>query len=709
MQRTLAKIHHLLLVGIMLWLSASVGILFADEHSLNLQPGDQIQIIFLGEPDFELPFDIDGEGNIQLPEFGTVKLSGITIDEALLKITSALQPYYRNLSRISLSLKARRLAVRVLGYVKLPGLIYLDNDATVQMAINAAGGLLQGAQLDKLQHRRVGQEPIIFNYKTYLDTGDSTILPELNPMDEIFIPASPLIGNVQVDFDAQTLLASGDASDDKNSVTVFGEVPRPGTFGYQPEMTVIDFLMRAGGVTRYAGVEQIRIIHEGVPAPFDMRGYLDTGDRDKMPDLASGDIIYVPQAVEGIRSGVSNVFVIGEVFKPGPYETKGEATFLEILANAGGPTRYAETRQVRILRADGTTVPFNLAAFTEGNSAVEMPRVAAGDAIFVPEKLDVNEKSWLKVPSSRAVGLIGAVARPGRYEWSDEMTLLDLLAHSGGPNQSSDLANMQVIRAPVNGVSALPIYFNLKRYLENPDLPLVDIFSGDTIVVPELPDDPNDNRSKWISQSSKNSIYIFGQVGAPGRYAFSEELNFLDILSAAQGPNGNADLANIKVTHRNGEYMKVSDLNLHLYFETGDESVLPSVKNEDVIYVPSLTRNWIEKEKEETIRILGAVGRPGRYPFSDSMTILDLLAEAGGPTVNAKQNSIVVINEGATNDQSHVFDLVKFAKNGDFSTLPVIRNGDTIYIPDKSQGTWRTGLNFLDDILNVAAFIIFFR
>ena len=708
MQRTSSWFHRLFLVGILLWVSVSAGFLSAEEPILKLQPGDQLQIVFLGEPDFDLLFDIAADGNVQLPEFGQLKLSGFTTEEALVKISDALRPYYRNLNRLSVNLKSRRLAVRVLGYVKAPGLVYLDNESTVQIAINAAGGILQGAQLDKFQHRRDG-ETVVFNYKTYLDTGDASILPILKPLDEIFIPASPLTGNVQVDFDAQTLIASGDASDDNNSVTVFGEVPRPGTFSFKPNMTVIDLLMRAGGVTRYAGVEQIRIVSEGVPVPFDMRAYLDTGDRSKMPKLFAGDIIYVPQAVEGIRSGVSNVFVIGEVFKPGAYEAQGESTFLEILANAGGPTRFAETRQVRILRIDGSSEPFNLAAYTEGNSLEEMPLVSPGDAIFVPEKLDINEKSWLKVPTSRAVGLIGAVQRPGRYEWSNEMTLLDLLAHSGGPIQASDMSHVQVIRAPVNGVSGDPIDFNLKRYLENPDSPLVDIYPGDTIVIPELPDDPNDNRSKWISQSSKNSIYVFGQVGAPGRYAFSEELNFLDILSAAQGPNGNADLANIKITHRNGEFMKVSELNLYQYFETGDESIIPEVKNEDVIYVPSLARAWIEKDKEDTVRILGAVGSPGRYTFSDNMTILDILAEAGGPTVNAKQNSIVVINEGANSDQSHVFDLVKFAKNGDFSTLPVLRNGDTIYVPDKSQGSWRTGLNFLADILNVAAFIIFFR
>ena len=45
--------------------------------------------------------------------------------------------------------------------------------------------------------------------------------------------------------------------------------------------------------------------------------------------------------------------------------------------------------------------------------------VGPGDAIFVPEKTDFNEKSWLKVAPSRAVAVMGEVVRPGRIEWSD--------------------------------------------------------------------------------------------------------------------------------------------------------------------------------------------------------------------------------------------------------------------------------------------------
>ena len=61
------------------------------------------------------------------------------------------------------------------------------------------------------------------------------------------------------------------------------------------------------------------------------------------------------------------------------------------------------------------------------------------------------------------------------------------------------------------------------------ELPVIK--AGSTVMVQQLPQDPSDNKSQWVRQSSDKSIYIFGQVGAPGRYMFTTEMHFLDILA----------------------------------------------------------------------------------------------------------------------------------------------------------------------------------
>lgn len=670
-----------------------------------LRPGDVLNLKFPGEAEFNEVFQLDPQGYITLPEVGSLFLEGMNKQQAKDFLVKRLSVVYRDLSKFELFLVERRLSVMVLGFVKTPGEIDLPQNSNVQMAINRAGGLSQGAQLDKLQIRR-GEQTIKFDYKQYLDTGNPRLLPALKPKDVIFVPASPLIGNVQVEFDARTLTAAGDASGDE-SIKVFGEVHRPGTFSFKGEGTILDMLMRAGGVTRYAGIEQIRVIHNGNPFPFNMREFLDTGQIGLLPAIKPGDVIFVPQASEQVEKGSRTVYIMGEVFKPGAMEMKDDTGFYDILATAGGPTRFAETRQIRIIRADGQVSAFDLQSYVDGNSDQGLPIIYPGDAILVPEKTDMNEKSWLKVHPNRSIRIMGAVNRPGRYEWADEMGLMDIIAHAGGPTAKADTSHLQVLSTDDNQ-QVNSTEFDLKRFLERGgDLNTLPILkAGDTVVMPELPQDPNDNRSQWTRQSSKSSIYIFGSVGAPGRYAFNRDLNLLDLLSAAQGPTSSADLTNIRIARRGGIEANVKKLNLNLYFETGDESLLTQIENEDVIYVPSLNKEWLQKPKEKMVRVLGAVNRPGRYTFNDSMTVLDLLAEAGGPNLMALQDRISVVNRIDGETHARRFDLVSFAKSGDFTNLPVIRAGDTLYVPSKEQSAWYQFLEGLKDLVTVASFAV---
>ena len=675
-------------------------------QDIILRPGDRLVLDFPGEASFGEDFQLDLNGAVLLPEAGPVTLSGLTTTAARKLVAERLAPLFKNVDRLNLYLKERRLIVNVMGYVKRPGPVDLNGMGTVQMAINAAGGLEQGAQLDKIQVRRTTEKEtkiFVFDYKKYLDTGDQSLLPVLQPRDTIFVPASPLTGNVQIDFDARTLAASGDASEDAEAVRVFGEVHRPGVFTFRDGASLIDMMMRAGGVTRYAGVEQIRVITNGEPRPFNMREYLDTGNPALMPKIGKGDTIFVPQASDQIKLGARTVYVMGEVFKPGAYETKDAASFFDILANAGGPTRFAEVRKIRILRKNGQVQPFDLQAFTEKTQpGLTLPAILPGDAILVPEKTDMNEKSWLKVTPDSAIMIVGAVNRPGRYEWANEMSLIDLIAHAGGPKSTADTSKIRIM--PHNAKTA-PILFDFSKFMaEGGELPR--LAAGATIEVPELPRDPNDNRSQWVRQESARSIYVMGSVSAPGRYAFNENLNFLDIIAQAQGPSPTADLHNIRISHREaGRPARVSKVNLALYFETGDAALLPEVKPEDVIYVPNRGREWLQKPKEEVVRILGAVGRPGRYSFDNSMTILDLLAEAGGPRSDALVEKIVVVNIRDGKSDAKLFDLFAFARTSDFTKLPVVRPGDTIYVPDKSQSNRARFRENLSDVISILGLV----
>ncbi|MCW8345010.1 SLBB domain-containing protein [Vibrio sp. ZSDZ65] len=667
----------------------------------QVQVGDLIQVDLPGESTLNRGFQVDKRGRISLPEVGTIFVAGYDEEQLATTVTTALSQAFRDTTNAKVYIAERQILVSVQGYVTSPGEYTLPHNSNIQMALHAAGGLRSGAQLNKMILKR-GAERQDFDYKRFLDTGDDNNLPTLQSLDTLFVPASPLVGNIEQEFDPSKLADAGDSADAKKAIKVFGEVNAPGSFSYKSGTDLVDILMRAGGVTRYAGVEQIRVISNNVPILFNLKRYLDSGDTSQLPPLVAGATIFVPKQEEEIKSGANTVYVMGEVASPGAYEGKRGATFMDILANAGGPTRFAESRQIRVIKSTGKVIKFDMTAFTEGLKGNKAPDIGPGDAIFVPEKTDMNEKSWLKIAPDRAVNVIGEVVRPGRIEWSDEMDLMDLLAHVGGPTLRADTTKIEIANGRKMKV------FNLDKFIKNgaPQSGLPYITAGTIVRIHDLPQDPSDNKSQWVRQSSDASIYVFGQVNAPGRYRFTNEMHFLDILSAADGPTKDADIHNIRVTHRDKTYAKVSKLNLSLYFETGDETILPNVLPGDTIYIPEKDKNWLDTPKEETIRVLGAVNNPGRYSFNDNMTILDILAEAGGPSDKAYLEKISVVNMSCCQGQARSFDLVSFSKTADIRKLPVLRAGDTIYIPDRRDSLAEKARLGLSDILKLTTTII---
>ncbi|EAW27882.1 Periplasmic protein involved in polysaccharide export [Alteromonadales bacterium TW-7] len=690
--------RYLLTIALLLFSFHAFSATNADDDTV--QVGNKLFLYIPGEVDFNKTFEVDNKGQINLPEVGQFVVANKTISQVELELTPVLGGLFVAMDDFYVEIRSRDIFINVMGYVNTPSQVSIPADGNIQMVISKADGLRPGAQLDRLQIRR-GEEIIEFDYKAYLDSGNISLLPALKSQDTVFVPVSPLLGNVQIDFDAQTLSATGDANDG-NAVTILGEVHNPGSFSYKEEMTILDALMRAEGVTRYADVTKIRVIVDKSPVIFDLKAYLDKPSGSTMQLLQPGSTVYVPIMVDDVNTTSRTVYIMGEVQKPGAYEAADSTNFLDILANAGGPTRFAETRHIKILTPEGESILFDLQGYSEGMVTTKVPDLNPGDVIFVPEKTDVNEKSWLKIPTKRAIKIIGAITSPGRYEWSDEMDFTDLLAHAGGPTKGANINDIKILR---NG--DVTQRFDLEKYtITDGETPLPNLVAGDTVIVEELPVDPADNKSQWIRQESSKSIYIMGQVGSPGRYSFNENMHFIDILAAADGPTGTADIRNIRVTHRNGNRAKVSKLDLAMYFETGDETLFPNVLPGDTIFVPEKNKDWLRTPKERVVRIMGAVQKPGRYNFDDTMSILDVLAEAGGPSNSALIDKIVVVNHSCCKEQSRVFDLEAFIKSPNSANIPVLRAGDTLYVPDKGQDLLsQFKENFLD-VITILALVV---
>jgi protein involved in polysaccharide export with SLBB domain len=225
--------------------------------------------------------------------------------------------------------------------------------------------------------------------------------------------------------------------------------------------------------------------------------------------------------------------------------------------------------------------------------------------------------------------------------------------------------------------------------------------------VPELQRDAfGSEKNTWTKTDSKTVVYVFGEVRKPGRYRFDNKLNFLDILSAADGPTEKADLHDVHLIDRQGVYPQVLHVNLSLYFETGDPELIPPILTGDAVYVPQITRDYTEINSRHVVKILGEVAKPGRYRYTSNMTILDLLSAAGGPTSGAWVTKILIVNIGPKlESKTSVFDLMKFSRTGDLRMLPTLREGDVVYVPNNMEDDKKRFAELLQNLANIVLII----
>jgi polysaccharide export outer membrane protein len=86
-----------------------------------------------------------------------------------------------------------------------------------------------------------------------------------------------------------------------------------------------------------------------------------------------------------VEALASNVYVMGEVNKPGPLPLSGPMTVLQALAMSGGFKDFANTKDIRILRRSSAgveTIKFNYREAMKGAGTPVYLR--AGDTVIVP-------------------------------------------------------------------------------------------------------------------------------------------------------------------------------------------------------------------------------------------------------------------------------------------------------------------------------------
>jgi polysaccharide export outer membrane protein len=284
----------------------------------------------------------------------------------------------------------------------------------------------------------------------------------------------------------------------------------------------------------------------------------------RLRDLLGKDYLVDPQvsvAVQDYRS--QKVFVLGEAEKPGTYPLTGRATLLDVLSQAGGPSKTAG-RQVVIVRFPKSEAPVTPGTAGSTTLRVNLKKLLDGDAT---ENLVLESGDTVYVPKQTSFFVLGEVKKPGAYVLDKETSALEAITLAGGFTERAASTVAKILRKRADGSQE-----TISIDLGGTDLRAREFLlaENDTILVP-----------------TGNSFYMLGEVKKPGSYQLEQAATAIEGVALAGGFTDRAAPNRTKIirTHRDGRQETfIVDLNDVLKRGRKDKDV-PLLAN-DVVVVP---------------------------------------------------------------------------------------------------------------------------
>lgn len=141
-----------------------------------------------------------------------------------------------------------------------------------------------------------------------------------------------------------------------------------------------------------------------------------------------------------------------------------------------------------------------------------------------------------------------------------------------------------------------------------------------------------------LRQVRGNQVAVLGQVSRPGRFPLETfNTRVSDMLAAAGGTTATGDDVLIVTGQRDGKpFRKIIDIPALFLNEKTEEDILLS--GGDTLFI----------NKAPMFYIYGEAQRPGPYRIERGMTVMQALAQGGGPTIRGSQNRLRLHRRDAT-------------------------------------------------------------
>jgi len=363
-------------------------------------------------------------------------------------------------------------------------------------------------------------------------------------------------------------------------VRILGEVVNPGTYIATPVIGACDVIGMAGGLKEKASLRNVALRNDRGRkiARIDLFSWYYMGDRNQNRLLNAKYQVFVPLMQQ-------KVTLDGAFRRKGFIEIAPGDRLSDILKMAEPETGavLSEGKLTRI-SPDGALeiIPVNLKNIIKGanksGSREGNLLLAGGDTLFVPdmeiflEKIRViGELKDARYFISTINKLTGEteIQKVGLYNLKKGETVKDVIISLGGVTAKANMEKARVERPLGRGeVKVIPV--NLRKLIyENDKSQNVTLREGDTLIVPPIPD----------------TVYILGEIRAPGAYQYNVGNKIKEYIALAGGPTKKAKLRHVKVIKEKGGKMIVHTIDLRSIL-TGNKREEFELRPGDVIYLP---------------------------------------------------------------------------------------------------------------------------
>ena len=450
----------------------------------RLGPGDILLLNLWGRVSRSVPIEVSPEGTIMVPEVGTVRVAGRTLEAVSGEVLALLSTRYRGVSMDVRLARPRSFRVYLTGELRHLG--PAEANGTQRAADVLLPHILSyGASSRRIEVRHHDGTVELADLDLFLQIGDDSFNPWLRDGDVIQVPTAT------------------------EFVWAQGAVARPGRYELGVRDSLRTLLRLAGGPLPAAELGRVLLIRfKNAFLPESLWFNLeDVYARRFNPPLEDGErcyVYYVPRYHEQ-----HEVAVLGEVQRPGVYPIREARTRLShVITSAGGFQSSADLSAIRVHRRSPAT----------GEKDPELDRLlrlsrndlTATEYEVLRTKLaglrEVYRVDWTRLQSDKDLDLLlrhgdtvrverllssirvdGEVRRPGIITYVPGQRVEDYVAQAGGFTNRAWRGKVRVTRA-VTGQTLLA------RNVRTLD-------PGDFVWVPEKPDVTVWQQSKEILTS----------------------------------------------------------------------------------------------------------------------------------------------------------------------------------------------------------------